>query len=409
MTSVVPSSAAQSSYANPKNVILFYDDYPTRGDPNFQITREIATPLVAHLDKTGMPTGWMFDSFIFFSIYLYSDRKPTHAYIDAWISFLFDGNQISNLDSTVAECKASLNEPDYQVNVLLAVPAELKSDNYHLNETYTVDENDILNNLNTLLNRWNALNPRNLRLTGFYWGFTENPTEVVGYGTTIPKIADFIHSKGLKLMLIPFLKTYSFDFIHGLGFDLSTMQPNYAWFANPSLDMFAKVNSAISSHYADGAEFEIPVPPLESTTCCGGNWSINQQTYLDQAYSFGWNRNTVNSYYHGSTISFMGRASDPRIRQGYDKIYQFIKSTKATLSVIRSASLNAIITGSDIPSSMVAGKAYSVHVAIRNTGTTTWTATSKLIRVGLNSPFQPADVGLDSAVSVSPGQEYTLT
>lgn len=409
----LPLSVAQSSAIEPKNVILFFDDYPTRGDSEFQITREIALPLVAHVDQAGAPTDWMFDSFIFYSIYLYETRNPTQAYIDSWINYLFDGGQVGKLDSVVAEAKTQLGASSYQMNVFLALPIECKGVQGSDDKVYAVDESNIVGNLNTMLDRWNKLNPANLKLVGFYWGFSERPQDVQGYDTIIPSISNYVHSKGLKLLLIPWLvpSLYSSNLVHQLGFDFSTMQPNYAWHADASLDMFAKVGSAITNHYADGAELEFPVAPLESPVSSGGDWVANLQTYLDQAYSLGWSKTTLNSYYHGSTISYMARAtSDPQYRAAYEKVYHFIKSTKSSMSVVKSESLNAVMVSNDMSPNMFAGQTYTVHIRVKNTGTTTWTAQNGY-NLGLlgNTPFQPVNVELDPAALVSPSQEYTFT
>jgi C1A family cysteine protease len=72
---------------------------------------------------------------------------------------------------------------------------------------------------------------------------------------------------------------------------------------------------------------------------------------------------------------------------------------------------NAAITTNDIPTGMVAGQTYTVHVTVQNTGTTIWTASAgyKLGAVGDSDPFAPNRILLDSGDSIAPGQSKAFT
>jgi M6 family metalloprotease-like protein len=71
---------------------------------------------------------------------------------------------------------------------------------------------------------------------------------------------------------------------------------------------------------------------------------------------------------------------------------------------------SAEFVSDDIPTSMVAGQQYTVHVAVRNTGTNTWTASAgyRLGSPGDSDPFAFPRVELDSSASVGSGQTYTF-
>jgi hypothetical protein len=254
----------------------------------------------------------MFDSFIFYNYWFYYENKPTQSYIDTWINYLFDGGQIANLDATVAEAKASLNQPAYEMNVFLTIPVPSDS----------VNASSILSNIDKLLGRWNTLNPHNLRLVGFHWGFTESLGDVPGLQSIIAQIAVYVHSKGYQLLMVPYKGAGLTEKLHALGFDYVTMQPNYL--EDPTSDQydFATVNYAIMAGFVDGPELELPVSG--SVSCCGGNWRSNFDTYLQQASNDGWNHALIQTYYHGSDISTMARSSDPTYRAAYESIYQYI-------------------------------------------------------------------------------------
>jgi len=72
---------------------------------------------------------------------------------------------------------------------------------------------------------------------------------------------------------------------------------------------------------------------------------------------------------------------------------------------------DAAIVSNDMPTTMVAGQTYTVHITVQNTGTTTWTASGnhKLGFVGDHPPFGPSRILLDGFASVAPGQQYKFT
>jgi hypothetical protein len=338
---VLPSTLADLGSSVHRNVIVFYDDYPIRGDPEFQITREIARPLVAHLDQDGKATDWMFDSFIFYNYWLYATNKPTQSYIDSWIKYIFDGGQIANLDSTVAEVKASLGQPDYRMNVFLTVPVVFNA----------TETSGIFVNVSKMLDRWNVLNPRNLNLVGLYWGYTEGLE--VGVEQIIPPVAEYLHSRNLKLVMLPYRTATGYEKLHSLGVDYVATQPNYASSSRDDLSVFATVNDRIVAGYSDGAELELPRGAVE---CCGGDWRANLRTYLEQAYAYRWNRNTINVYYHGSDISFMGRNTNSDYRTAYEAIYEYVRSSHSITS--QQVSLSARLDTSSPPTVEISGSIY---------------------------------------------------
>jgi len=324
-----PSSVSST----PRNMIVFYDDYPTRLDPEFQVTRTIVRPLVAHLDENGKPTDWMFDSFIFFSWWLYVNNNPDQKYIDSWIKYIFDGKQIENLDATVAETKEALGRSDYKMNVFLAIPVPYNA----------IKAPSIIKNMDKLLSRWNVLKPANLRLVGFFWGFTESLL-LPEVEAVIPVIGNYVHSKGLKLLMIPYLNAKGVDKMHALGIDIVTVQPNYAWNPNNDTSTFETVNIEIASGYADGFEYEAPIDNDGSLKCCNLDWRVNLRIYSDQALKYQWNTK-VATYYYGTAVSQMGRRAGSDYRSSYETIYQYILSTKAAFSQANSSLSLGMSTG----------------------------------------------------------------
>jgi hypothetical protein len=320
-TTTTTTTISQGNITRIKNVVLFYDDYPTRKDANFQVTQQIATPLVSYVTAQGNVNDTFFDSFIFYSLWLYNTKYPNQSYIDSWISYLYNGSQVANLDSAVGSVKNTLNSPGYKVNVFLSVPVD------YYNQSWP----SVQNNIDKLLANWNNLNPKNLNLVGFYWGFTEDLYSV--NGSNIPSLvtstANYLHSKGYKLIIIPYKNAgvNENSQFHSVGIDYVTVQPNYAWDSTSNLNDFTTANNLIVSGYSDGAEEELPVVS-SSITCCGGSWWVNFQTYINQSYNFHWNRNMINTYYHGADISELERYNYTNYRAAYDMLYSFLVSTR---------------------------------------------------------------------------------
>lgn len=316
-------SQSTSSPLSTKNVVLFYDDWPIRKNVyswqvDYQITRDIAMPLVAHVDSAGNPTDWMFDSIIFYNLWLYFQYNPTQQNITDWVNYLFSGSQVANLDATVAEAKAALAQPNYQMNVFLMLPVAYDS----------VAAPAIESNANLVLTQWNALSPQNLRLAGFYWGFTENIGSAPGLLNIVPSVSSYLHTLGLKLLMIPYRSVSNHvEQLHTYGFDYVTNQVDFHLDPTSNLTDFKIINDRINAGYVDGNSFEIPFNG-NPINCCGGDWRVNLQTYFQQANMYNWNRNLIATYYHGVPISQMGRSLSPDYRTAYDTIYQHIVSSR---------------------------------------------------------------------------------
>ena len=89
----------------------------------------------------------------------------------------------------------------------------------------------------------------------------------------------------------------------------------------------------------------------------------------------------------------------------------FKTSALVTQSVTVRNGDDATLVSEDIPATMTAGQSYTVHITVRNTGGTTWTASNryKLGAVGETDPFALSRIHLDASDSIAPGSEKTFT
>jgi hypothetical protein len=97
--------------------------------------------------------------------------------------------------------------------------------------------------------------------------------------------------------------------------------------------------------------------------------------------------------------------------------YQMLQEGVARFGQIVSVAVSvqvgndAVVVSNDIPTSMIGGQSYVVHVVVQNTALNTWTSAGsyKLSSVSDNPPLGPARVSLDPSASVADGQGYTFT
>jgi hypothetical protein len=246
---------------------------------------------------------------------------PTQKYIDSWIKYLFRERQVQILDTTVGELRAQLGQPSYQLKVFFEIPVDASN----------IDRSP-MDNINKLLNEWKKLKAQNLELVGFCWGFSESLWP--GYPTlpgVIQKIADLLHSKGLKLLFIPWRAAPGYERLHSLGVDYVTMQPNFAKSETNDMTWFSQVDSIVKAGLADGVELELVGPGSGpgDLTCCGRDWYVNHVTYLEQAMSYNWQSNLLTTYYYGNAVSPLASGGGPNYRLAYEMIYQYIEATTA--------------------------------------------------------------------------------
>jgi hypothetical protein len=130
--------------------------------------------------------------------------------------------------------------------------------------------------------------------------------------------------------MIPYRNQRLLDQVRNYGIDYATLQPNYHIYPKANYANFAEVHTSLLAGYVDGIHFEIPFSD-NPVRCCNEDWRINLRTYFSQAYYYGWNRNRLNTYYHGSVISQLGRIADADYRMAYERIYQYIVSTRDPL------------------------------------------------------------------------------
>ena len=359
----IPDLSDVSFTPLPRNVVLFYDDYPLRGVPAFQITSATVDPLIAYFDESGKPLGFMFDGIILYNLWLSASYFPTQKVVSSYMSYLFNGSQVANLNNEVGLIKQQLGaDANYKLSVFLSVPVVYPNGTASVhNFGRYVDAANVNGNIDILLGAWAKLAPTNLRLIGFYWGFTESVGDQID--TLIQNgVAPYLHSKGLKLLMIPCcLTSTSWSPIHSLGVDLVIGQPNFMEDRTSNETRFTLVNAQLHAGNIDGVEFEIP-PSANPVNCCGGNATLNAQTYYQYAFQYQWYRNRMNTYYYGPALSMMATGTDSGLglRSIYDLTYQFIQASRTGIATNNSNNSSASTTTETIANTSTSPLKYAL-------------------------------------------------
>ncbi len=89
---------------------------------------------------------------------------------------------------------------------------------------------------------------------------------------------------------------------------------------------------------------------------------------------------------------------------------QTVGAALVTKTVTVTKGDDVIYVSDDIPTAMIAGQSYTVHITVTNNGATTWTAADryKLGAVGETDPFAASRIHLDAAAAIAPGATTTF-
>lgn len=294
-------------------------------------------PYFAYVDTDGNATDIMFESMLFLpsgaSGYDYSTQKGWDAYTD---NLFGTGKNINltALNTLVGEMRGELDLPeDYRYPVFLSVP-------YLEVSSKAIDgivPNSLKNRLtyitkyvDTLIRRFESEGFTNLEFKGVYWHH-----ELVNYTSSdhetdlIKQYNEYVHSKGLKSIWIPYYCAPGFETAVELGFDSATLQSGYAFpRSGDGLKEIGQVmpgavedSAAQAKKYGLGMEFELSI---------GATDPFNRfYKYLHTGYSSGCMNGGMMMLYQATeeiyTCSKSAKGSE--LRTIYELLYQYSHDT----------------------------------------------------------------------------------
>ncbi|MBE3576330.1 MAG: DUF4855 domain-containing protein [Limnochordales bacterium] len=296
-------------------------------------------PYVTHLDSTGEPDDTFFDTFIFLGLSSPRGRDFAGEYDQSRASLWWDwqwfierlyapGKQLQALEAAVAKAAASLNRPELIVNVYLMIPYP----SYKVTDFGTLDGQPggqsllpVENRLaavrwyvDEVIKRWQAWQPKHLRLAGFYWLQEHVNPAVPGETVLVRGTAEYVHKLGYKLGWIPWSGAYLATSWRDFGFDWAVIQPNHMFQNKPGL-----IESAVQKARQARMGIEIEL-----------DGRVNQPEglrklydYLDGGVRYGYMKNALTAYYQDVAMLARLYAAGETQRQIYDDIYEFVKGT----------------------------------------------------------------------------------
>ncbi len=308
-----------------ENIVLMY----TAGN----YTAEKLKPYFAYVDSKGNATDVMFESMLFLpsgaSGFDFSTKKGWDSYTDNLFG-VKDTINLAALNKLVGDLRDELNlAADYRYPVFLSVPY-LEVGNTAIDGIVPNSMNNRLTFLSkyidNLIQRFASAGFDNLEFKGVYWHH-----ELVNYTASnhetelIQKFNQYVHSKDLKSIWIPYYCAPGFETAVDLGFDAATLQSGYAFpRSGDSLNEIGQVqpgavedSAAQAKKYGLGMEFELSI---------GATDPFNRfYKYLHTGYSSGcMNGGMMMLYQSVSELYTCAKSSSgSELRQIYDLLYLY--------------------------------------------------------------------------------------
>ena len=327
---------------------------------------------VAHVDTSGRPDDWFFDSFLFLNVRSSRGRdycadinlgtsmagegdffaacSPRPAAMEDWeelLDFYFSAEGVvPTLERTIEECLVEVGrEYGHKRNVVLMLPYP------HITQKafgvlpegtmldFSTAEQDLAHATENRLRagiwmtdeiqrRFALCHPHHLHLLGVYWMFESvYRSWDIDDHWLLKELRRHVNSRGLKLLWIPFWSTYNvhlLDDYRRYYFDLAFLQPNYLFYRNGKT--IAGAAEAAAARYA-GIEMEYYLE-LDEPIAVGGERHKRFREYLDGGLTYGYMRGAACAHFQGTgALEKMRTHPDPVERTFYEDIFAFVKGT----------------------------------------------------------------------------------
>ncbi len=341
----VPTAEDMGGY---ENLCLTYT-FRRSGYDNGRHYENDLLPYTAYLDKNGKIMDFFFDSYLFLPCMdygpsgarmHYDENNPTKA--NDWIAYVSDtfhyNANVDALEKAYGRTKTALNDTESKAGVFftLLYPGK-RATNFgtlgdkSLNFSKMEDRKYAIKwMIDEQISRFEQKGYKNLDLVGFYWLeefiVDSDDTQLLNYAS------DYLHSKGLKFIWIPWYKANGYDRWESYGFDVACMHPNLMWMAyhDPSR---ARTSASLSEKYGMCMEMEVDSKVTQD------EYFARYLNYLDGGLNTSM-MNSIKMYYQDGKPAIYYNAcysTNERYRQVYDLTYKYAKGTltQADIDAVR--------------------------------------------------------------------------
>jgi hypothetical protein len=335
----MPKAEVMDGY---ENLVLTYTHNPKKDDYGRHFPNDLK-PYVAYLDENGKAKDFFFDSYLFLPCVSngpsgarlhYDYKNPTKA-ID-WTNYVEDtfyqGANVDALEIAFGEAKKELGDNSRKAGVVLTIlyPGVEAGDKFGSLGGKELDFNKIEDRkyaikwiIDEQLKLFNEREYEHLDLIGFYW--LEEYVNSGAKGSVDKELflyaSEYLHSKGLKFVWIPWYRSNGFSFWKSLGIDAVTMQPNMYWQEEKDPK---RVENCLKDceKYGMGLEIEIDGKALVS-----GEYYNRYLDYLEGGIKYGADK-SIKMYYQDAKQAVYYAAcysKNERARSIYDLTYKYSK------------------------------------------------------------------------------------
>ena len=338
-SAAMPNPEVMGGY---ENLVLMYTHNSNKEDYGRHYTEDIK-PYVAYLDENGEATDFFFDSYLFLPCVSYGpsgarmhydQANPTKA-ID-WTNYVadtfYEGANVDALEVAFGDAKKTLNDDSRKAGVVLTIlyPGVEAGNKFgslggkELDFTKMEDRKYAIKwIIDEQLKLFNERDYQHLELLGFYW--LEEYLSSGEQGKVDKELflytSEYLHSKGLKFVWIPWFRSNGYKQWKNLGFDAVTMQPNMYW--QSEVDP-KRVDTCLKdcSLYGMGLEIEIDGKALTS-----GEYFNRYLDYLEGGIKHGADKSIKMYYQDGKQAVFYAAcySKNERARAVYDLTYKYSK------------------------------------------------------------------------------------
>lgn len=334
-------------------------------------TEHALMPYVAHLNASGQPDDWFFDSFLFLNVQSAGGREycadinlgttmagegdfrsvcsPRPANRPDWEEllefYLGEGGALVMLDRVIERCLKQVGRPyagPRNAVLMLPYPHITQQDFGPVHAgARTLDFSTFRQTLSRatesrlsaeqwmveeVVRRYAQLQLRNVHLLGVYWMFeTIYRSWDVDDHWLLKELRTDLIRHGLKFLWIPYWSTYNVHLLDNYQkyyFDLAFLQPNYMFYREGK-----SVGAAASTARERNAGIEMEYYlELDEPIAVVGERHVRFRAYLDGGVQHGYMTEAACAHFHGSSaLQRMWAHPDAVEREFYEDIYRFVK------------------------------------------------------------------------------------